>query len=74
MLFALSLLVHRQYPEVLSVLVRDLSLSFSRLPPAWFASRLPSAAKSRIVLDPVAACVPDDNHILGRSSAQHICW
>jgi len=43
----------------------------SRLPPAWFASRLPSAAKSRIVLDQVAACVPDDDN---RSSAQHTCW
>jgi hypothetical protein len=60
MLLGLNLLVYRRYPEVLLVLVRDLSLSFSRLPPAWFASRLPSAAKSRIVLDPVAASVPDE--------------
>jgi hypothetical protein len=51
-----SPLVPRAPPGVSSAPVRELSLS-CRLPPASFASRLPSL-KSRIVPDQVAACTP----------------
>jgi hypothetical protein len=60
-------LVPQPAPGVSSAPVRDLSLS-CRLPPASFASRLPSL-KSRIVPDQVAARAPSTQRIVG----QHSC-
>jgi hypothetical protein len=60
-------LVSRAPHEVSSAPVRDLSLS-CRLPPASFASWLPSL-KSRIVPDQVAARAPTTQPVFG----QHSC-